>query len=123
MGHRPARVHPQPSELAAQAWLQTLAELQGVRVAAGRDALTDWDGQQPLVTLDDSLSGFPRPMAVANCVQIDVWSPDCARELGEAIWKAAAEITTIGRLMGPRFMANQGGRVTLDLQFRTASAG
>ena len=55
---------------------------------------------------------------MANCVQIDVWSPDRARELGKAIWKAAAEVTGIGRQMGPRFMANQGGRVTLDLEFR-----
>jgi hypothetical protein len=118
MGRRPVRIHPQPSELAAQAWLQTLPELQGVRITAGWDALTDWDGQEPLVTLDDALSGSGEPMAVANCVQIDVWSPDRARELGKAIWKAAAEVTGIGRQMGPRFMANQGGRVTLDLEFR-----
>jgi hypothetical protein len=36
MGRRPARLHPQPSELAAQAWLQTLPELQGVWVTTSR---------------------------------------------------------------------------------------
>src|SRR5580698_1041540 len=118
MGRRPARVRPQPSELAAQAWLRALPELQGVRVTAGWDALTDWDGQGPLITLDDALSGTREPMGATNCVQIDVWSPDRATELGEAIWEAAAEVTDICRLMGPRFMANQGGRVTLDLEFR-----
>jgi hypothetical protein len=123
MAKRPARVHPQPSELAAQAWLQSLPELQDVSITAGWDALTDWDHQQPMITLDDAMSGFSEPSAAASCVQVDVWSPDRAEELGDAIWKAAAEPAEIGRLMGPRFMPNQGGRVTLDLEFRAVSEG
>jgi hypothetical protein len=120
MGKRPARVHPQPSELAAQAWLKSLPELGDVRITAGWDALTGWDSQSPMITLDDVLSGMGEPSAAANCVQIDVWSPDRAEELAGVIWQAAAEPVAIVRLMGPRSVPNQGGRVTLDLEFRAS---
>jgi hypothetical protein len=73
---RPLRVHPQPSELAAQAWLQSLAEMQGLDVVIGWDALGSWNGQETLITIDDVFSNLPGPFVVQNCVQIDVWSPD-----------------------------------------------
>lgn len=118
MPRRSERVHPQPSELLAQSWLQTLPELDGVSITAGWDVLTNWDQKRSMITVDDVLSDMPEPMGVVSCVQIDVWSPDRAKELGDAIWKAAAEPGDIGRLMEPRFVPNQGGRVTLDLEFR-----
>lgn len=110
-------MHPQPSELTAQAWLQSLAEMQDVDVAVGWDALGSWDGQQALVTIDDILSNLPDPFALGSCVQIDVWSPDRAEELAQAIWRAA-ETADVNRLSAPKFIPDQGGRSSLDLEFR-----
>lgn len=114
---RPHRVHPQPSELAAQAWLQSLAEMRGVDIMVGWDALGSWDGQRPLVTIDDVFSNLPGPFVVQNCVQIDVWSPDRAEELAQAIWQAA-ETADTNRLSAPKFIPDQGGRWSLELEFR-----
>jgi hypothetical protein len=114
---RPPKVHPQPSELAAQAWLQSLAEMRGLDVVIGWEALGSWDGQQTLITIDDVFSNLPGPFVIQNCVQIDVWSPDRAGEVAQAIWRATETIDA-NRLSAPKFIPNQGGRWSLDLEFR-----
>lgn len=112
----PSRVHPQPSELIAKAWLQSLSELRNADVVVGWDALGSWDGQQTMVTIDDVFSDLPGPFAVENCVQIDVWSPDRAEELAQAIWRRV-ETANAKRLSAPKFIPDQGGRCSLDLEF------
>jgi hypothetical protein len=106
-----------PSELAAQAWLQSLPELRDVEVVIGWDSLATWDGQQTLITIDDVLSKLPGKFVVPSCVQIDVWSPDQAGRLAQIIWRAA-EPADVDRLSGPKFVPDQGGRWSLDLGFR-----
>lgn len=112
----PPRVHPQPSELAVQTWLQSLAEMRRAEIAVGWDSLNSWDGQRPLITIDDVFSNLPGPFGVKNCIQIDVWSPDQAEELAQAIWRSA-ETVSCNRLSAPKFIPNQGGRWSLDLEF------
>jgi hypothetical protein len=111
------RVHPQPSELAAQAWLQSLPEMQGIDVAIGWDALDSRDSYRPLITIDDVFSNLSGRFVVQNCVQIDVWSRDRAEELAQAIWRST-ETAHANRLRAPQFIPNQGGRWSLDLEFR-----
>jgi hypothetical protein len=102
---RPPRVHPQPSELAAQVWLQSLDDTRDLDVTIGWDALGSWDRQQTLITIDDVFSNLPGPFVIQNCVQIDVWSPDRAEELAQAIWRAA-ETADANRLSTPKFIAS-----------------
>lgn len=113
---RPNRVHPQHSELMAKAWLQSLFELRDADIVIGWDSLGSWDGQQTLITIDDVFSNLPGPFTIRNCVQIDVWSPDRSEELAQAIWR---EVETVDakRLSGPKFIPDQGGRCSLDLEF------
>jgi hypothetical protein len=93
--------------------------MQGVDVTVGCDALSTWNGQRALITIDDVFSNLPGPFGVQNCVQIDVWSPDRAGELAQAIWQAA-ETADVSRLSGPKCIPNQGGRWSLDLEFRVS---
>jgi hypothetical protein len=91
--------------------------MRGVHVVVGWDALGSWDGQQTLVTIDDVFSNLPGPFTLDNCVQIDVWSPVRAEELAQAIWRAV-ETADVNRLSAPKFIPDQGGRWSLDLEFR-----
>jgi hypothetical protein len=113
---RPNRVHPQRSELMAKAWLQSLSELRDADIVIGWDSLGSWDGRQTLITIDDVFSNLLGPFTIRNCVQIDVWSPDRSEELAQAIWRDV-ETSDAKRLSAPKFIPDQGGRCSLDLEF------
>jgi len=68
------------------------------------------------------LSNLPGPFGVQSCIQIDIWPPDKAEELPEAIWRAA-KTEDFSRLSEPKFIPDQGGRWSLDLEFRKPTEG